>query len=252
MCCVDFRAFWARKYPDIKLDWKKIGRAIADNASVLPDHYDYGPERMRQRFRGDLCSFARQLMLTDPQDLATSATVLQDHRRELAFLADLITWRLKLCDSEQNEWTADDEFCWKFAMRGWGRHVPSEIEEQAAELYDRHDYEQAAAVFQLLIDCFDGYAEGYNYLGLIALARNDHRAAIVHFEKTIELGRKLFPAKIVRKRYWSDHDTRPYMRGLRNRLREMQSVRFAAIQATELSDLISMRRAPVELSDRLN
>lgn len=211
-----FRAFWAHKYPDIKLDWKKIGRAIVDNASVLPDHYDYGPERLRQRFRGDLCSFARQLMLTDPQDLATSAKVLQDHRRELAFLADLITWRLKLCDREQNEWTADDEFCWKFALRGWGRHVPSEIEEQAAELYDRHDYEQAAAVFQLLIDCFDGYAEGYNYLGLIALARNDHRAAIVHFEKTIELGRKLFPAKIARKRYWSDHDTRPYMRGLRN------------------------------------
>ena len=211
-----FRAFWAHKYPDIKLDWKKIGRAIADNASVLPDRYDYGPERLRQRFYGDLCTFARQLMLTDPQDLATSAKVLQDHRRELAFLADLIAWRLKLCDREQNEWTADDEFCWKFALRGWGRHVPSEIEEQAADLYDRQDYDQAAAIFQLLIDCFDGYAEGYNYLGLIALARNDHRAAIAHFEKTIELGRKLFPSKIARKRYWSDHDTRPYMRGLRN------------------------------------
>src|SRR5213078_722367 len=129
---------------------------------------------------------------------------------------DLISWRLKLCDTEQNEWTADDEFCWKFALRGWGRHVPSEIEEQAAELYDRHDYDQAAALFQLLIDCFDGYAEGYNYLGLIALARNDHRTAIAHFEKTIELGRKLFPTKIAKKRYWSDHDTRSYMRGLRN------------------------------------
>jgi len=211
-----FRAFWAHKYPDIKLDWKKIGRAIADNASVLPDRYDYGPERLRQRFHSDLCSFARQLMLTDPQDLATSAKVLRDHRRELAFLADLIKWRLELCDREQNEWTADDEFCWKFALRGWGRHVPPEIEEQAADLYGRHDYDQAAAIFQLLIDCFDGYAEGYNYLGLIALARNDQRAAIVHFEKTIELGRKLFPPKIARKRYWSDHDTRPYMRGLRN------------------------------------
>jgi tetratricopeptide (TPR) repeat protein len=155
-------------------------------------------------------------MLTDPQYLATSAKVLQDHRRELAFLADLIKWRLELCDREQNEWTADDEFCWKFALRGWGRHVPPEIEEQAADLYNRHDYDQAAAIFQLLIDCFDGYAEGYNYLGLIALARNDQRAAIAHFEKTIELGRKLFPAKIARKRYWSDHDTRPYMRGLRN------------------------------------
>jgi hypothetical protein len=59
---------------------------------VLPDRYDYGPERLRQRFHDDLCSFARQLVLTDPQDLATSAKVLQDHRRELAFVADLIAW----------------------------------------------------------------------------------------------------------------------------------------------------------------
>jgi hypothetical protein len=29
-------------------------------------------------------------------------------------------------------------------------------------------------------------------------------------------------------------------------------VRFAAIQATELTDLISVRRAPAELSDHLN
>jgi hypothetical protein len=37
-----------------------------------------------------------------------------------------------------------------------------------------------------------------------------------------------------------------------DRLHEMQSVRFAAIQATELADLMSVRRAPSELSDRLN
>jgi len=228
-----FRAFWDHKYPDIKLDWKKIGRAIADNIGVLPEHYDYGPERLRGRFRTDLCTFARQLMLTDPQDLATSAKVIQDHRRELAFLADLIAWRVKLCDREQNEFTADDEFCWKFALRGWGRHVPPEIEEQAADLYQRHDYDQAAAIFQLLIDCFDNYAEGYNYLGLIALERNDHRTAIAHFEKTIELGRKLFPAKIAKKRYWSDHDTRPYMRGLRN-------LTLALVEAGRFEDALRM------------
>lgn len=30
------------------------------------------------------------------------------------------------------------------------------------------------------------------------------------------LGRQLFPVRISKKRYWSDHITRPYMRGLRN------------------------------------
>jgi hypothetical protein len=37
-----------------------------------------------------------------------------------------------------------------------------------------------------------------------------------------------------------------------DRLTELQSVRFAAIQATELADLISMRRAPSELTDHFN
>lgn len=32
----------------------------------------------------------------------------------------------------------------------------------------------------------------------------------------MELGRRLFPKKIAKNRWWSDHATRPYMRGLRN------------------------------------
>lgn len=211
-----FRAFWKQKYPDIKLDWKEVGRAIAEQASVLPDHYDYGPERLQRQFREDLCRFARQLMLTDPQHLATSAQVIQEQRHELEYIANLIEWRLTLRDREQSEWTADDEFCWRYALRGWGRDVPPEIEEEAVGFYDRGDYERAAPIFQLLVDCFDRYADGHNYLGLIALSRSDFPTAISRFEKTIELGRKLFPAKIGKKRYWADHDTRPYMRGLRN------------------------------------
>ena len=37
-----------------------------------------------------------------------------------------------------------------------------------------------------------------------------------------------------------------------DRLHELRSLRFAAIQASELADLVSMRRAPSELSDHLN
>ncbi|HMG54093.1 MAG TPA: hypothetical protein VK601_11430 [Kofleriaceae bacterium] len=37
-----------------------------------------------------------------------------------------------------------------------------------------------------------------------------------------------------------------------DRLHEIQSVRFAVIQAGELADLLSVRRAPSELSDQLN
>ena len=97
-----------------------------------------------------------------------------------------------------------------------GRSVPPDTEEHAAAFYEHGEYERAEAIFRLLVDCFDGYAEGYNYLGLIALERRKLDEAIALFEKTIEVGRKLFPARIGRKRYWSDHATRPYMRGLRN------------------------------------
>jgi tetratricopeptide (TPR) repeat protein len=102
---------------------------------------------------------------------------------------------------------ADNPFYRRFALQG--RDVPPDTEEHAAGLYERREHQRAAAVFRLLVDCFDGYAEGYNYLGLIALSQRQLDEAIEHFRKTIELGRKRFPARIGKKRYWSDHATRP-------------------------------------------
>ncbi len=67
-----------------------------------------------------------------------------------------------------------------------------------------------------MIDCYGEYAEGYNYLGLIAYQQHKLDQAVSHFEKTMELGRKLFSARMPKKWYWRDHHTRPYMRGLRN------------------------------------
>ncbi|MFC1611158.1 tetratricopeptide repeat protein [Myxococcota bacterium] len=99
-------------------------------------------------------------------------------------------------------------------MQGAG--VPPEAEEQAAHYYEQGDYERARVVFKMLIECFDDYAEGYNYLGLIAYEERGLEEALAYFEKTVELGRRLFPKRIAKSRYWSDHETRPYMRGLRN------------------------------------
>jgi tetratricopeptide (TPR) repeat protein len=209
-----FRHLLQREHPDVKFNWKAIRRALEKDLDVLPEHYAYRPERLRGRFRADLCAFARQLMLADPQDLMSAAQLIQEHHHELEYLADLIHWRLKLRDQKESARNADNPFYWRFALQG--RDVPSDTEEHAAGFYERGEYERAEAVFRLLVDCFDGYAEGYNYLGLIALEKRKLDEAIAHFQKTIELGRKLFPARISKKRYWSDHVTRPYMRGLRN------------------------------------
>jgi tetratricopeptide (TPR) repeat protein len=203
-----------RQYSDIKFDWKEIRRAIEQNLDALPDLYEYRSERLRSRFRNDLCAFTRALILADPQDLISAAHLIREHRYELEYLADLITWRLKLCDQKESQWNADNPFYWRLSLRGG--EVPSDTEEHAAGFYERGEYEKAEAIFRLLVDCFDRYAEGYNYLGLIALQRWNLDEAIRHFKKTVELGRRLFPARITKKRYWSDLSTRPFMRGLRN------------------------------------
>lgn len=67
-----------------------------------------------------------------------------------------------------------------------------------------------------LVEAFDDYAEGHNYLGLIALDQDRLGEAIGHFRKTMEVGRRLFPKRLAKKHYWRQLATRPYMRGLRN------------------------------------
>jgi tetratricopeptide (TPR) repeat protein len=209
-----FRHLLKEQYPDLNFNWKKIRRTIEEHLAALPDRYEYRSQRLRARFRENLCAFTRQLILADPEDLDSAGHVIQEHHHELEYLADLIAWRLKLRDHPPGEWNADNAFYWRFALQG--RDVPPDTEEHAAGLYERGEYERAAAVFRLLVDCFDGYAEGHNYLGLIALAERRLDEAIEHFGKTIELGRKRFAPRISKKRYWSDHATRPYMRGLQN------------------------------------
>ncbi len=209
-----FRDLLQRQHPDLTFDWKKIRRAIKWQLDVLPDVYEYRSQRLRARFRDDLRAFARQLIVADLQDLVSAADVIQEHRYELEYLAELIGWRVRTRDQTESAWNADNAFYWRFALQG--RQVPPHTEEHAASLYERGDYDRAAAVFRLLVECFDGYAEGYNYLGLIALAQRKLEQAIEHFRTTTVLGRKLFPARISRSRYWRDLSTRPYMRGLRN------------------------------------
>ena len=221
-----FRDLLERQYPNIWFNWKKIHQGISDNLEVLPDLYKYKEERLQKHFRQDLFAFAKQLLLADPQVLVSAAGLIRDHEHELEYITDLIQWRLELCNQKKSEWNDDNPFYWRFSMQG--AYVPPEAEERGADYYESGDYERAAVVFKVLIECFDNYAEGYNYLGLIAYAENRLEEALTHFEKVIDVGRKLFPKRIPKVRYWSDHSTRPYMRGLRNSVLTLNELgRFA-------------------------
>jgi tetratricopeptide (TPR) repeat protein len=209
-----FQSLMEFQYPSLKFDWAKINKAIHEKMNVLPDLYSYKTMRLQAKFRENLCAFTKQLILNDPQDLLSSAQLIQENRHELEYIADLIHWRLKLKDQKASEWNVDNQFYWRQAIQG--NRVPPEAEEQAEEYYRKGEYDKAESIFKLLIECFNNYAEGYNYLGLIALEKEEIEEAIACFELTMELGRKKFPKRFARKNYWRDHATRAYMRGMQN------------------------------------
>jgi len=209
-----FQQLLQREFPDLSFNWRSIRRGMEKCLSTLPERYEYAGERLRHRFREGLCAFTRALIQADPQELLPAARLIDEHRYELEYLADLIQWRLKLRDQKPSEWNADNPFYWRFALQG--RDVPPDTEEHAAGFYERGEHDKADAIFRLLIECFGDWAEGYNYLGSIAYDQRRLDAAETYFRKTVELGRRLFPERLAKKRYWLDLHTRPYMRGLMN------------------------------------
>jgi tetratricopeptide (TPR) repeat protein len=198
----------------LRFDWRRLARDLRAHLHVLPDEYDAFEARVRSRFREALLVFARRLMQADPQELATSAALLRDERPALEFLKELIEWRVERCEQERDKWNEDTRFYWRFERAS--RAVPMDVEELAAGLWEKRDLDRAEAAFRLMVDSFEGYAEGHNYLGLIALERDRLDEAIDRFRRTADLGRRLFPRRIARGDYWRDLETRPYMRGLRN------------------------------------
>ena len=209
-----FRALVENAFPKLRFDWKAIERAVAANLDALPETYEYRTTRLLSRFRGDLCAFTKQLIVADPNSLLSAGQTIDVHRAELGFLVELIGRRLRIPPQTPAKFNEDNPWFWRTAFRG--HDVPGDIEELAAEHYARQEFEKAEVIFRLLVDAFDDYAEGYNYLGLIAYDRSRLPEAIAHFRKTIEVGRRLFPKRVAKSSWWTNLDTRPYMRGLRN------------------------------------
>ncbi len=209
-----FRILLEEQYPQIRFDWKKIRRQIASSLGGLPPEYEGHEVDRRAGFRKDLGAFVRRLVLTDPRESPAAATILREHWMELEYVVDHIQGHLKLAQHPKLTHWKDRGSRWRFAELG--SEVPSDAEEQAAGYFERGEFDRAETVFKLLVENFDRYAEGYNYLGLIALRRGRLKEAVLWFEKTVQVGRNLFPARLGRSHYWTKLETRPYMRGLSN------------------------------------
>jgi len=215
-----FRQLLEGANPEIKFDWESLKSDIRQRMSELPDLYPLRQARSEDGFQKALDEFVRQLLLTDPQHSAAGQATLEAYANDLAILTMFINTRL-----DRKYWDArkDDEeicldrldpFCWRYEVQG--KEVPSDIEDIAIDLYESGQDAEARKLLQVLTRCFPSYAEGYNWLGLIDLRENNPKEAIEQFRKTIKHGRSLFPKRIAKSSYWSDHSTRPYMRGMQN------------------------------------
>ena len=196
-----------QRYARIRFDWGKIRRGIEERMESLPESYPYKTGEVRGRFRDDLCAFTRQLGQADPQSTYSAAELVSSHRLELEYLRDLITWRLEVCEQEPGEWNGDNEFFWHHRVLSCD--YPPEIIELMAETYAKRDLVRLEALARLFIDCYEGYVEGYNYLGLAAQEGGELTQAIEHFQQALTEGRKLFPKRFPKKYYWVDHESRP-------------------------------------------
>ena len=207
-----FRQFLKDEFPEIRFDWKKLDAAITDNMAILPDLYPYKQGRVENGFRNAMVAFTKELLIADPQVLISSARLLKNQQHELMYLRDLINWRLDLADQEENEWNQDNPFFWRTLMQR--RQIPVEGMEAIAQMYENQEYDKVEALARLFVECWDNYAEGHNYLGLAAMAKNDLTAAETHFKNAMTTGRTLFPKRIQKDSYWSDVSTRPYIRSI--------------------------------------
>lgn len=211
---LNFEGLLELKHPAIRFDWKRIRVGIEERLEQLPEIYPYRPGEFLGRFREDLCTFTRQLELADPQTMYSAAELLQEQRYELEHLRDLIDWRLRLCDQQEGKWNTDNRFFWRHRLRS--EQVPYGLMEKMGGLWERGEHERLGALARFFLECFDDYADGHHYLGLIELDREDPQRAIEHFERAVAAGRRLFPKRMAKKHFWTDTDTRPYMRALRS------------------------------------
>jgi tetratricopeptide (TPR) repeat protein len=203
-----------QKFRGVRLDWEAITKGIEEKLEVLPAAYD---RRSRARgpgaFRESLSEFVRQLGFADPQRLTSAAEVIRENADALAFLRDLIDWRLRCGDAKPSEFT-DDPFDWRLSLERQG--IPLDLEEFVDGLLERGEEEKAQAALRLLLDAFGEDADAHNSLGGIALEKGKLEEACAEFEEAARIGRRAFPRKIAKNRYWSELETRPYIRALRS------------------------------------
>lgn len=207
-------------HPAQQFNWPQLREQIAAQLGTLPDTYDHVDARLRKDFRSALVGFTRQLLLADPQWLDVAGEVIAEHEPEFDYLTKWMAWQLQAAkERRDSQFTKDNAFLWRYTSRS--SEVPVGAEEEIDGLYERRGFDALIPRAKLLVEAFPNYADGFNVLGLVALDQDRLDDAITYFEQTAEVGRAALPKRVRKDAWWSDHNTRPYMRGLANLARAL-------------------------------
>ena len=207
-------------HPAQQFNWPHIREQISAQLGTLPDTYDHVDARLRKDFRSALVGFARQLLLADPEWLDVAGEVIAEHEPEFDYLTRWMAWRLQTAKARRDsQFTHDNAFLWRYTSRS--SEVPVGAEEEIDGLYERREFDALVPRAKLLVEAFPNYADGFNVLGLVALDQDRLEDAIRYFEQTAEVGRAALPKRVRKDAWWTDHDTRPHMRGLANLARAL-------------------------------
>ncbi len=210
-----FEGLVGSRHEGIRFDWKKLGAAIAGLKDELPEQYDYPTSGARELLRSGLVAATKGLLAADPQTMDSAAEALRQHRQELLLVRQLIDDRLCILDKIQpHPFGRDNEFGWRARLAGKG--VPAEVWERLEGMESRGERDRLEAFAGLLVEAWPEFAEGYNTLGRAALDRQEYDAALAWFARALEVGRTLFPKRIAKSAWWTDIETRPYIRAMRN------------------------------------
>jgi len=207
-----FRGLLDMEHQGLRLDWTTIDQGLREHIGDVPDDAPSRRNTVAVEFRCALVELTRVAWELDAYNSKGAWQVVQDNRGAISLIIEQLKRLQSAKAPDDHEFSRDSPSLWRQAARA--RSIPLAGWEQLDDLWDHCKYAEAESLAGLLAEAFPMFADGRNYLGLAAAERGDLQAALAHFKEAEAVGRKQFPRRIAKSRYWSDHDTRPFLRAI--------------------------------------
>ncbi len=207
-----FQGLLKQNHPAQHFDWGAVDAALRAHIDHVPDAAPSQQNTAALELRRALVDIVRVTWELDPTDLFSAHELVAAQKQEIGLIVEQLQWLLRAPPPADSEFNRDTPSLWRQAAKA--RAVPLSGWEQLDDLWDHCKYDEVQALAGLLAEAFPMFADAHNYLGLVAMEQGNLAGALQHFLDAEAVGRKQFPRRIAKSRYWSDHSTRPFLRAL--------------------------------------